>query len=71
MHFIKKIHILIIFLLVIQNIPVSAADTAPLLVPSLQAQMIKQEKINKRNMFTERRAQRLIEKQLLLNSNNK
>ncbi|MBX9809726.1 hypothetical protein K2X92_05040 [Candidatus Gracilibacteria bacterium] len=67
-------HIIVIFLISIIFIGFTSANASvlqPILQPSLQAQMIKQEKINKRNMFTERRAQRLIEKQLLLNSNNK
>ena len=68
MHFMKKIHILITVLLTVPSIAVSAAESntvlMPTLVPSLQTQMLRQEKINKRNMFTERRSQRLIEKQL-------
>ncbi len=48
-----------------------ANQLQPTLKPSLYDQMVRQEKINKKNLFAERRAQRLIEKQLLLNSNNK
>ena len=50
---------------------IHATESQAILKPSLYDQMIRQEKINKRNMLAERRAQRLIEKQLLLNSNNK
>lgn len=75
MHVMKRIHILITVLLVLPSIAVSATESntvlMPTLIPSLQGQMLRQEKINKRNIFTERRNQRLIEKQLLLNSNNK
>lgn len=75
MHVMKRIHILITVLLALPSIAVSATESntvlMPTLIPSLQGQMLRQEKINKRNIFTERRNQRLIEKQLLLNSNNK
>lgn len=56
----KKIHSLLVLLIALPSISVSAtaSDTVPMpvLVPSLQAQMLRQEKINKKNMMAERRA---------------
>ena len=67
MKFMKKVYIFIILALTLSSVSVSAADTAPVLQPSLQFQMIRQEQVNKKNIFARRLALQMSKRQDAIN----
>jgi hypothetical protein len=62
----KKIYIFMAILLTLPTLSVSAADALPVLQPSLQLQMVRQEQVDRKNIFARRLALQASKRQAAL-----